>query len=88
MQKPFKTINEQVKLLQARGLVINDIEQAEKYLLSNNYYNIINGYSKYFPRTGEQYTNGTTFEKYLAYIFSTKKLNNRSSKPRLLPNPT
>lgn len=63
MQKPFKTINEQVKLLQARGLVINDIEQAEKYLLSNNYYNIINGYSKYFPRTGEQYTNGTTFEE-------------------------
>ncbi len=63
MPKPFKTIDEQIDLLQNRGLVINDIDYARNYLLSNNYYNIINGYSKYFPQVHETYTNGTTFEE-------------------------
>ena len=63
MSKPFKTIDEQIQLLQKRGLVINDIPYAKNYLLSNNYYNIINGYSKYFPRNGDIYINGTTFEE-------------------------
>ena len=61
--KPFKTIDEQIKLLQSRGLIITDVNYARNYLLSNNYYNIINGYSKYFPRDGEQYINNTTFEE-------------------------
>lgn len=61
--KPFKTLDDQITLLESRGLVIADKESAKRYLLSNNYYNIINGYSKYFPRSGENYTNGTTFEE-------------------------
>lgn len=63
MPKPFKTINDQIQLLQKRGLIINDIDYASNYLLSNNYYNIINGYSKYFPQVNEVYTAGTTFEE-------------------------
>ena len=61
--KPFKTIDEQIQLLRNRNLIINDEERAKNYLLSNNYYNIINGYSKYFPRDNENYINGTTFEE-------------------------
>lgn len=61
--KPFKTIEEQIQLLRARKLVIEDESYARDYLLSNNYYNIINGYSKYFPLENESYTNGTTFEE-------------------------
>lgn len=63
MQKPFKTIDEQIQLLQQRGLVINDTDYTANYLLSNNYYNIINGYGKYFPQSKEIYTAGTTFEE-------------------------
>lgn len=61
--KDFKTLDEQVNLLKKRKLFIFDEEQAKQYLLSNNYYNIINGYSKFFPHSGDDYTNGTTFEE-------------------------
>lgn len=50
--KNFKTIDEQIQILLERGLIINDIEKAKLYLLSQNYYNIINGYASYFPRDG------------------------------------
>ena len=53
--KPFKTIEEQIILLKQRGLIIPDEDKAKKVLLSNNYYNIINGYSKYFPMRGDNY---------------------------------
>lgn len=61
--KPFKTIEEQIQLLRERKLVIENETYAKDYLLSNNYYNIINGYSKYFPLENETYKSGTTFEE-------------------------
>lgn len=75
MPKPFKTINDQIQLLQQRGLIINDIDYASNYLLSNNYYNIINGYSKYFPQVNEIYTTGTTFEEVSRLYLLTRNLN-------------
>lgn len=59
--KPFKTIDEQLQILKDRKLIINNDEFTKRYLLSNNYYNIINGYSKFFPQNGDDYINGTTF---------------------------
>ena len=48
MEKEFKTLDEQIEILKSRGMDIQDEEDTRKYLLSNNYYNIINGYSKPF----------------------------------------
>ncbi|HGD2944407.1 TPA: Abi family protein, partial [Streptococcus agalactiae] len=42
--KEFKSLTDQLNLLKDRGLKIGDEEKAELYLLTNNYYNIINGY--------------------------------------------
>lgn len=70
--KEFKTLEDQIALLRSRGLIIPDEEKdkVRLYLLTNNYYNIINGYSKYFPRDGENYTAGTTFDEvWNLYIF-------------------
>ena len=68
--KTFKTLEEQIQLLRNRNLIINDEEYAKNYLLSNNYYNIINGYGKYFPQEEENYTNGTSFEEVaMLYLF-------------------
>ena len=73
LEKPFKTIAEQISLLKKRGLVINDEPQARRYLLSNNYYNIINGYSKFFPMKQDQYINGTSFDEVMhLYIFDSE----------------
>lgn len=46
MPKPFKTIDEQIKLLKDRGLIIDDldIELTRDFLLRNNYYRI-SGYT-------------------------------------------
>ena len=70
MLKEFKTIDEQIGLLKSRGLVIKDEQTAKLYLLTNNYYNIINGYGEFFPKCGEQYTDGTSFEEiWRLYLF-------------------
>lgn len=61
--KMFKTVDEQINLLRSRGLVIVDEEKTKLYLLTNNYYNIINGYGKFFPRHNENYTNRTSFDE-------------------------
>ena len=62
--KPFKTIEEQIATLKSRGLSITDESKAAKYLLSNNYYNIINGYSKFFQHPGTDiYIDGVTFDE-------------------------
>lgn len=42
--KEFKTIDEQISILQHRGLIISDREEAERFLFRNNYYRI-SGYS-------------------------------------------
>lgn len=68
--KNFKTLEEQIQLLKDRGLSIEDESMAKLYLLTNNYYNIINGYGNYFPRNGDIYVAGTTFNEIThLYVF-------------------
>lgn len=61
--KPFKEIDEQIELLDRRGLTIKNDDKTKKYLLSNNYYNIINGYSKFFQEDTDRYIPGSTFDE-------------------------
>lgn len=62
--KPFKNIEQQLDILKDRDLVITNRERTLKYLLSNNYYNIINGYSKLFQVPGsDNYINNVTFDE-------------------------
>ena len=61
--KPFRTMDELIQKLKDRGMTIRDEEFAKKCLLSNTYYNVINGYSKYFPRMDEKYIAGTSFDE-------------------------
>ena len=61
--KPFLNISQQIELLESRGLIINHKDETANYLLSNNYYNIINGYGKYFTQGNDDYSNGTSFDE-------------------------
>ncbi len=73
--KEFKTINEQIDILKNRGLIFNDENKAKDLLISNNYYNIINGYKDLFITLGtkDNFLNGTTFEEiYSLYDFDKK----------------
>lgn len=67
MTKEFKNTDEQVKLLIERNIVINDNEKehVKRYLLNNNYYSVINQYSKFFiseKDTKDLYDNNVSFE--------------------------
>lgn len=74
LPKEFKTIDEQINLLKSRGMIIPDEKKAKKYLLTNNYYNIINGYSKPFLKEKEQYLPGATFDEVSRLYFFDKEL--------------
>ncbi|KJY60193.1 Abi family protein [Lactobacillus apis] len=75
-KREFKTIREQIEILEGRGLIIDDKEKAEQYLLTNNYYNIINGYSKYFQKSPDSdvYVDGANFNEVFKLYFFDKEI--------------
>ena len=51
--KVFKTIDEQVSILQERGMIIDDIDFAKETLIRENYF-FINGYRHLFLKNGTE----------------------------------
>ncbi|MBY5033860.1 Abi family protein [Streptococcus gallolyticus] len=76
--KPFKDLDEQINILKSRGLNFSDVDKAKKYLLTNNYYNVINGYSKFFTtrRNHSIYISTTDFDEIVAVHLFDKELKN------------
>lgn len=68
--KPFTTIDQQLDILESRGVIVDNREEAGKFLLSENYYAVINGYKEAFldkAKTNESvevYRKGTLFEEF------------------------
>lgn len=50
MEKPFKTIEEQINILKDRKLNFKNEDKAKDSLLRNNYYNLINNYGKFISK--------------------------------------
>lgn len=70
--KPSISIDDQISLLQSRGIQIIDKELAAHYLKYIGYYRL-SGYANYFKTEGDKYREGTTFEQILEhYIFDRK----------------
>ena len=78
MEKEFKTIDEQIELLQSRNLHIENKNIARRILLNNNYYYLINGYKDVFLNKNnkeEKFANGTTLEEiYSLYEFDRENI--------------
>ncbi|MGX7197855.1 Abi family protein [Enterococcus olivae] len=71
--KPFKTLDEQMDLLEERGLTICNKEKTKRYLLEHSYYKVINVYSKFFQEEENRYIEHATFEEIrLVHIFDTE----------------
>ena len=64
MAKVFKTLDEQVEILQSTGLIINDIPETKDILLRENYF-FISGYRMLFMESQEnkKFLPGTTFDE-------------------------
>lgn len=63
--KPFKTYDEMIALMESRNIIVDDKEFAKKALSNLSYYGLINGYKNTFLRiTGtDDFIEGTKFEE-------------------------
>lgn len=66
--KPFLTYDEQIQLLQKRGLIINDKEFAIHALNTISYYDLINRYKAHFMDHDDHFISGLSIEH--LYVFS------------------
>lgn len=77
MEKTFKTLDEQISILQKKGLIINDIDKAKGILLRENYFFLM-GYRHIFFKSEKdrQFIPGTTFEELYAVFEFDRQLRN------------
>lgn len=76
--KPFKTYEEMISILESRNIIIDDKAFAESALENFSYYGLINGYKNTFLQVAdtENFVSGTTFDQlYTLHIIDTG-LNN------------
>lgn len=72
--KPFKTYDEQLNILESRNIIISDRAFAKRALSSLSYYTLINGYKNTFLSVpgSDDFVKGTTFEAiYTLHIIDT-----------------
>ena len=70
-KKDFRTLDEQLTILRAKGLIINNEEYAKDVLLMENYF-FLNGYRYIFFKSSKEkkFIKGTTFEElYQMFLF-------------------
>lgn len=76
-KKVFKSIEEQLDILRARGLIITDEEKTKEILLKENYF-FLNGYRHLFVHSSKEnnFITGTTFDElYAMFVFDRKMRN-------------
>ena len=77
MQKTFKNLNEQVEILEAKGLKITDYEKTKEILFKENYF-FINGYRHLLTsaNNNNHFIPGATFEELYAIFIFDRRLRN------------
>lgn len=77
MQKTFKTLEQQIEILESRGLVINDYDKAKNILLRENYF-FINGYRHLLLKPGQtnEFIEGSTFEELYSIFLFDRRIRN------------
>lgn len=80
---PFLTIDEQIELLIDKGMTVNDRTVARAFLISHNYYRVVNGYKDFFldrDRSTENhdvFRAGTTFDQLMALFMFDSSLRSK-----------
>lgn len=70
--KPFKTYDELLDILESRNVIISDKSFAKQCLSDISYYNLINGYKDLFSLNNDQFLSPVPFhEFYMLYTFDT-----------------
>lgn len=76
-RKVFKTIDEQIVIMQDKGLIIDNIDYASDILIRENYF-FLNGYRHLFlkSRNDRYYIEGTTFKELYAVFAFDRQIRN------------
>lgn len=75
-RKTFKTLEEQIKILESKGLVIKDYNQAKEILFRENYF-FVNGYRRLLMKQGDKiFAVGATLDELYAIFIFDRKLRN------------
>ena len=77
MQKIFKTLDEQIEILESKGLEITDYEKTKEILFKENYF-FINGYRHLLTTASNnnRFVPGSTFEELYAIFIFDRRLRN------------
>ena len=77
MNKIFKTLDEQIAILQNKGLVVDDLDSAKEILLRENYF-FISGYRHLFLASPEsrKFIPGTNFRELIALFNFDRQIRN------------
>ncbi len=77
MNKTFKTLDEQVDILQSKGLIINNILEAKEILLRENYF-FLNGYRLLFmvSESDKSFISGADFDELYAMFHFDRHIRN------------
>ncbi len=83
--KPFRTHNQQLKILRKRGMDVPTNGQPKRILERENYCNLIDGYKDLFANPGmtESYKPGTQFQEIVALYNFDFELRHALLKPIL-----
>lgn len=75
--KTFKTLDEQIAILEEKGMIIEDYDYAKDVLLRENYF-FLSGYRHLFMRTyhDNRFIEGTTFEEVYSMFMFDRKIRN------------
>lgn len=77
--KPFKNKEQQVDILESRGLLLSDKEKAKKILMRYGYYEIVNGYKTLLldqSQSTDTFQENITFEHLIALYDLDKNIRN------------
>lgn len=73
--KTFKTLDEQIQLLNEKGLKITDYEYTRNVLLRENYF-FLSGYRHLFTTENKKFIKGTSFEELYAMFYFDRQIRN------------
>ncbi len=75
--KTFKSLDDQITILQQRGLVVNNYDEVKEILLKENYF-FINGYRHLLmeKNNDEKFVNGATFRELYAIFWFDREIRN------------
>ncbi|MEG2321945.1 MAG: Abi family protein [Bacilli bacterium] len=76
-QKIFKTLDEQVKIFESKGLIINDYDKASEILFKENYF-FVNGYRHLLMKNDQpnRFVEGATFDELYAIFLFDRMIRN------------